>query len=322
MRKNIIKYFVLAFICSAQFYVFFCQQTEVNITNTTQVNNGEFSAEINGLKLWYKVSGTGPVCIFPTPGWGPSSELYFLKLTPLEEMFTMVYLDTRGSGHSEKPELNAYSMKNFADDVEGLREHLGVETMWLMGHSDGGLIILNYASENRNHIEGLILVDTPMGNTSTDSARMKRMQLRKNEPWFDDAFKAFQKIPTTQKEFESYINSILPFFFSSVENLEKNRDVFAKITLSFNATLGRAQSDQSSVDLSVFLPVMKIPTLVIVGIDDFICTLTASEYLHCEISNSKLLVIENAGHFPWLEQPQQFFNGIKTFLSKLGYHKN
>lgn len=34
------------------------------------LDNGEFTAKVNGLQLWYKVSGRGPVCLMPTPGWG------------------------------------------------------------------------------------------------------------------------------------------------------------------------------------------------------------------------------------------------------------
>lgn len=296
--------------------------THANAGKNSPLNDGEFTAQINGLKLWYKVSGSGPVCILPTPGWGPSSELYFLRSRPLESMFTMVYLDTRGSGRSERPDPHTYTFKNFSADIEGLRKHLGIETIWLMGHSEGGRIILNYASEHGDHVDGLILVDAPVGNTSNDSLRIKRMQLRKDEPWFGDAFKAFQKFPATQQEFETYIKAITPFFFSSTANLEKNRDVFEKTSLSFAATQGQGQSDRSSVDPAMFLPAMKIPALVIVGDDDFICPPSAAEYLHREIPNSKLLVIENAGHFPWLEQPQEFFDGIRTFLPKLGYHQN
>lgn len=293
--------------------------TRANTGKETPLSEGEFTAQINGLRLWYKISGRGPVCILPTPGWGPSSELYFLKYKPLESMFTMIYLDTRGSGRSARPDPHTYTLKNMAADIEGLRKHLGVESMWLMGHSEGGRIILNYASEHGDHLEGLILVDAPVGNTSNDSGRIARMQLRKSEPWFNEAFKAFQKFPTTQQEFDAYIKSITPFFFSSMANLEKNRDVFEKTTLSFAATQGQGQSDRSSVDPATFLPTMKIPALVIVGDDDFICPPSAAEYLHREIPNSKLLVIENAGHFPWLEQPQQFFDGIQSFLPKLGY---
>ena len=184
------------------------EQTSVNAGKIGSISEGEFVAQINGLKLWYKVSGKGPVCILPTPGWGPSSELYFLKLKPLESMFTMVYLDTRGSGRSERPDPHAYTMKNFAADIEGLRNSLGIETMWLMGHSDGARIILNYASEHGDRVEGLILVDAPAGATSNDSGRIQRIQLRKNEPWFDEAFKAFQKYPATQQEFDVYMKKL------------------------------------------------------------------------------------------------------------------
>jgi proline iminopeptidase len=323
MKKNQItmKYLLLV----AGLFLICCvsagQAKKDNIPGTT-ISTGEFVAEINGLKLWYKVCGKGPLCIFPTPGWGPSSELYFMRMKPLESMFTVVYLDTRGSGRSERPARNAYSMHDFAADIEGLRNHLGVGSVWLMGHSDGGLIILNYASEHADRVNGLILVDAPVGNTSQDSGRTNRMLLRKNEPWFDSAYTAFQKAPTSQEEFETSIRLILPFFFASVENLEKCRDVFESTSLSFDATQGRGQSDQSSVDLATFLPGMQIPTFIVVGLEDFICPPSAAEYFHREIPNSKLLVIENAGHFPWLEQPNAFFEGLRTFLPKLGYRQD
>jgi proline iminopeptidase len=287
------------------------------IAKSAQIKSGEFTATIDGLKLWYKVSGHGPVCIHPTPGWGPSSELYFLTLKPLEQMFTMVYLDTRGCGRSERPALTEFAMKNFVDDLEGLRKHLRIKSMWLMGHSDGGPMVLNYAYAYRKHVDGLILVDAPAGNTSRSNERIERMQLRKNEPWFDEAFAAFQKMPKTQQEFDANMNAIMPFFFFSLDNLEKNREVLKKISLSFYAQRGRGQSDQSSADLAAFLPSLKVPVFIIVGNDDFICSPTAARYLHNEIPHSKLLIIDSAGHFPWMEQPKQFYDGIRTFLSTL-----
>ena len=143
--KTIFIFCILSVVCPILVWHTGCHKTRIHIAKKPQISNGQFTTQINGLKLWYKVSGNGPVCILPTPGWGPSSELYFINLTPLEEMFTMVYLDTRGTGRSQRPELNEYTMSNFVADIEGLRRHLGVESMWLMGHSDGGPMILNYA---------------------------------------------------------------------------------------------------------------------------------------------------------------------------------
>jgi proline iminopeptidase len=67
------------------------------------------------------------------------------------------------------------------------------------------------------------------------------------------------------------------------------------------------------------LPEIKAPTLIVVGTDDFICSPRQAERLHLGIARSKLLVIEKAGHFPWLEQPESFYDGLRQFLPTLGY---
>src|ERR1039457_2932050 len=66
------------------------------------LTNGEFTVQINGIKMWYKVSGTGPVCLMPSPAWGMSSDLYIKTLKPMEKIFTMVYLDSRACGRSDQ----------------------------------------------------------------------------------------------------------------------------------------------------------------------------------------------------------------------------
>ncbi|HMK39051.1 MAG TPA: alpha/beta hydrolase [Bacteroidota bacterium] len=320
--SKLLRLLTEVFVLSILLFSGIVQRTHAAKKWDTPAGEGEFTAEINGLKLWYKVSGRGPVCIFPTPGWGPSSELYYLKMKPLESLFTMIYLDTRGSGRSERPDPHAYSMHDFVADIEGLRRHVGVDSIWLMGHSDGGRMILNYAFEHRDRVKALILVDAPVQDTSHGREREKRMLLRKNEPWFDSAYSSFHRMPNTQEEFNRYIRAISPFFFTSIENLNRNRDVFDSLSLSFDAQRGEGLSDQSSADLRTFLPELKIPTLVIVGHDDFVCPPSASEYLHREIACSKLLILEHAGHFPWLEKPEEFFGGIQAILPKIGYQKS
>ena len=314
--KRLFRLIVLGITGACLSCVTGCGSACSGLGESIQISSGEYTARINDLELWYKVAGDGPVCIHPTPGWGPSSELYYVRLTPLEELFTMVYLDTRGSGRSQRPELNAYTMSNFVADIEGLRAHLGVEKVWLMGHSDGGPMVLNYTFVHQEHVIGLILVDTPLGDTSLDEERSKRMAARQGEPWYEDAWRQWRQPPQSQEEFDTYMKAVLPFFFSSFENIEKNSEVFERTTMSYHASQGQWHSERSSVDLAVRLPEIEVPALIIVGGDDFICPPSAAEFLHSRITQSTLLVIGNAGHFPWLEQPGQFFAGIRTFLKK------
>ncbi len=224
----------------------------------------------------------------------------------------MVYLDTRGSGHSQRPASNVYRTSDFVEDLEGLRRHLSLEKMWLMGHSQGAIIVLNYASMYPDRVMGMILVDAPVGDTSTDGERLKRMYRREGEPWFEEAMKQWYKQPQTQEEFDAYMKAIMPFFFFSIENLKWRQEVFDRTSLSFHAHQGQQHSEDDYL-LARFSK-LNIPTLILVGNDDFVCPPAAAQLLHCEIPHSSLCVIENAGHFPWLEQPVSFFESIRRFL--------
>src|SRR5512143_613193 len=122
------------------------------------LDSGDFTAELNGLRLWYKVSGSGPVCLMPNPAWGPSSDLYFMTMKDLEKTMTMVYLDCRGTGrsqHAAKP--TDYGWDQLVADLGALRAHLGQEKVWIAGHSEGGSLALRYACRHPDRVSGLLI---------------------------------------------------------------------------------------------------------------------------------------------------------------------
>ncbi|BAY50507.1 prolyl aminopeptidase (plasmid) [Scytonema sp. HK-05] len=272
-----------------------------------------------GLKLWYKVSGTGPICIMPTPGWGPGSELYLGTLTPLEAMFTLVYLDTRGTGHSQRPtEANAYTYDHFAADVDALRQQLGQYRVWLMGHSEAGRHALYYALQYPEHCAGLILLDAVSFQDEESHADMEaRMQERQHEPWFDLAYQAFtsQDMPESDAALATFTQTILPFYYYDVANLELNAAHHAATSMSVDAFKGSAQCQWNKTNLMSRLGEIGVPTLVVVGSHDFICSPLHAHRLHMAIAGSKLILIEKAGHFSWFEQPNQFFRKVKQGLA-------
>jgi pimeloyl-ACP methyl ester carboxylesterase len=91
------------------------------------------------------------------------------------------------------------------------------------------------------------------------------------------------------------------------------------VSVALHPFQGSAYSHQAKYDFISHLGNIQAPTLIVVGVSDVVCSLTQAERLHGGIANSKLLVIEKAGHFPWLEAPQAFFAGVRTFLPILGY---
>jgi proline iminopeptidase len=272
-----------------------------------------------GLKLWYKVSGTGPVCIMPTPGWGPSSDMYFQTLTPLETIFTVVYLDTRGTGRSERPmQASDYTYDQFASDLDALRQQLGQERVWLMGHSEAGRHVLYYALQYPDHCAGLILLDAVSVQDERSRMDMEmRLRERQHEPWFDLAYQAFtsQAMPQTDTAFFEWTQTILPLYYYDAGNIELNASHHAATSMSVDAFKGYAQCQWDKTNLISRLKEIRVPTLIVVGSHDFICSPLHAHRLHMGIPGSKLILIEKAGHFSWFEQPEQFFSKVKEGLA-------
>jgi len=284
------------------------------------VPGGEFTAELNGLKLWYKVSGTGPVCIMPSSPWGVSSDLYFRTLKPLEKTFTIVYLDPRGTGRSQRAKSGKeYTWNLLVADLDALRAHLKQEKVWLMGHSEGGILVLHYACAHPDQVRGLVLLNSV---AVTDARQLldeiERRQRRKNQPWFQEAMKALQAVPKTDAEMASLAMKFLPLEWSDANKMEKFKDDFAATTMSVDARRGQTESKRFPIDLIRQLKKVSAPTLIVVGDDDPMTSPMAAQRLHLCLRNSKLLLIEKCGHFPWLEQPREFEARVPEFLEALG----
>ena len=282
-------------------------------------DRGEFSTKINGLELWYKISGSGPVCIFPTPGWGSSSDLYFRTLCRLERFFTVVYLDTRGSGRSERPpNATDYKYDQFSADLDALRDHLRQERVWIIGHSMGGWLAMHYAITYPDRCCGLVLLDSVAAQDAEWRKDVTARQMgRRNEPWYEKANRARSdpRAKEDDKAFCAALHSTLRFAFHDAANFTKLETMDGSFSLP--AFKGMAASNKGGAH---FLPLekIKIPTLIVVGdCDDRVSPLQA-ERIHLGISGSKLILIEKAGHFPWLEQPDRFFAAVEYGLAAIG----
>lgn len=269
---------------------------------------GEHTFEANGLKLWYKVSGKGPLCIMPTPAWGPSSDLYFLSLQTMEKKFTMVYLDSRGTGRSEAPATtkeNTWEL--LSSDIDALRHHLGQDQIWLMGHSEGGIEVLHYTCAHPERVVGMILLNTAaIWEVEHKVDVFNRMMMRENEPWFDDAFNALANARSSDEQFQKDMMVAMPLYWSDPKKAEPFADVFAATTFRAAASEGQGDSGRYPFDLRDELGKLSTPALIVVGDDDYICSPIAASRLHLALKNSKLLLIEDSGHFPWMEQKETF----------------
>jgi proline iminopeptidase len=251
-------------------------------------------------------------------------DLFMKSMQPLEKRFTMVYLDTRGSGRSERPaEDTQYRYEDFTADYDALRRHLKQERVWIVGISGGGLLALHYAIAYPQCCHGLILVDSIATHDDDLLNDVKaRVEAHKNQPWYADAAREYQRPFSDlkdQADFDASMEACFPLYFSDQSNIEKTKRYFEGSTFSIAAARGvEASRDITNPEKLLPLEKIQVPTIIVVGSDDLFCSPLQAERLHLGIAGSKLIVIEKAGHFSWLEQPARFFDAIPKALASLG----
>jgi len=284
------------------------------------LQTGEHMVELNGVNLWYKVAGTGPVCVMPTPAWGLGSDFYFRSLQSMEKLFTVVYLDSRGTGRSGAGAAPTdHTWGHLVGDLEALRKHLKHERWWMMGHSEGGMQVLHYVCDHPDRVEGMVLLDTAGAwDDAQERDLAMRINQRKGQPQFDAAVKAMEMGKKPDQGMLDFLKSILPLYWSDPRAAEPFSAVVDAITVSDAAMAARDASKRFPFDLEDRLKTIQTPALIVVGEDDFICSVEAARRLHLALPNSKLLVIEESGHFPWMEQPAAFETHVTEFLTALG----
>lgn len=270
---------------------------------------GEYDLPTPEGRLHYTVVGNGPACITVSGGPGLDSR-YLGDLGSISDTVTLIHLHPRGSGLSHHPDESDWSLTAFARDVETLRRHLGLDRPLLLGHSHGGMIAQQYASDYPDRLGGLLLIDTSANFAGWNPE--ETTQRYANEPWYPEALTAMRREAITEEEAKSDLATIMPFYFAHAgSQMEAFREQIAPYRM--NLAPGK-QFDVQTFDLRPHLGGIRAPTLVVVGEQDWICTVPMAKMLASGIPNAQLVVFQDCGHFPWLEAREPFHAAIQKFV--------
>jgi len=173
-----------------------------------------FSAR-DGTDLAYHVFGEG-IPVICLPGGPMRDSVYLGELGGLSTHRQLIVVDLRGTGQSAIPENAAsYRCDRLVDDVEALREHLGLDRLDLLAHSAAANLAALYVARHPERVNKLALI-TPstraVGIAATGETRREIVQLRKDEPWFAGAFAALEAIVVGNATDDSW-KAIEPFFY-------------------------------------------------------------------------------------------------------------
>jgi proline iminopeptidase len=277
-------------------------------------------ATIDGVRIFYLLVGSerGYPLVVLHGGPGLDHTEMHPWLDPLGDTFRLIYVDLRGQGRSERVNPETLSLSRFSQDVSTLAETLGLARYAVLGHSFGSFIALAHAVE-RGEASHYILSGCTASFTKTApeiernlaSFEPEELRAQVTESW------ALESRAKTQDDVRRLLEMQMPFHFATTQSeayhrymAASDRAIYAPEVLAYFA------ANQYPIEYEDRLGAISRPTLVITGEHDRTCTARAARDLLAGIPASELVLVPQAGHMTYVEQPHIYFDAVRGFFAR------
>ena len=276
------------------------------------------TATVNGVELFYTTRGEGEPIMFMHGGLGADHTYFPPFFDHLASDYQLIYYDHRGNGRSKVDSLEGVTHETWAADADALREHLGHDKIILLGHSYGGFLAQEYAIRYADHLKGLILLTT---SPALDYHHLTVANARKrttDADIIDAVEEVFSDAPVPNDDaFQDLLGRLGPLYFYDYEPYEDMlAHAFEDMIYSADAWNHSYTHCWSSFNVIPHLPTVDVPTLVVSGEVDWITPADQGQRIHDALPNSEFVVFEKSGHYPYIEESEQFFRILKDWLAK------
>jgi 3-oxoadipate enol-lactonase len=261
-------------------------------------------ADVNGIKIAYSVSGSGPPLLL-IMGYRLSSLAWpFDFVEALAERFTVVLFDNRGTGTSDKPTFG-YELSNMARDVGGLLDHLDIARTNVLGYSMGGAIAQEFVRQFPDRVLGLVLCATMCGGPRAvyGSAPIVRVMRELDGLKPEEIARRIWEVTYSPGYLENHRN---------LAEDQMQREIATPTPL--HATDLQYQAFVE-FDCSKALPNIKAPTLVLTGDLDQLVSPRNSKFIASLVPGARLIVIPGCGHRMMWEATDECVGFVTKFLS-------
>jgi len=249
------------------------------------------------IDLAYTDSGTGEPLIL-IHGVGANGLSWLQQIEELSQTYRVVALDLRGHGQSGHRPDEAATMRVLAGDVIALAKGLGLTKAHFCGNSLGGMIAMEIWVRAPDLMKSLILSDT--------TAFFPPPQV------LEEFLQLFD-----QMEMASWGRFMTARLLHREASETLKQEVVAEITATHQEAYRQGLTAAFVADYRWALPVIDIPTLILVGEEDQATPRGYARYLQSRIKEAKLVVVEHAAHLPHRENPQAFNRHIEQHLASL-----
>jgi pimeloyl-ACP methyl ester carboxylesterase len=248
--------------------------------------------EVNGLRVNIEQAGSGPPLLL-LHGWGASSRSFAPLFPHLVHDFSVCAPDLPGFGLSAMPP-TTWGIGDYTSLVEGLMQRLGWERAHLLGHSNGGRICISLAARSPAMVDRLVLADSA-------GIRPPRTLALKARGTLARSARRVLTQPAAGASGRRFLDAL-----------------YRRLGMSDYATSGDLRSTFVRIvneDLSPLLPAITSPTLVIWGSNDVETPIWMANQIAQAIPNARLVTLAGAGHFAYLDAPEEFRQELLSFLS-------
>lgn len=245
---------------------------------------------VNGLLTHYECIGKGKV-VLVLHGWGDDSRNWQQLQKTFSQDYQVLTVDLPGFGGSGTPE-DTWSLDAYAVFVNDFLLKVGIPKVHaIIGHSNGGAIAIRGLAKGLLHTEQLVL----LGGAGIRNEQKGRNQALR---YFTKAGKALTA-PLPRKAKKSLRQKVYRSVGSDMLVAEHMQETFKKVI-----------SDDVREDASRII----VPTLLVYGADDTDTPPRYGNLFHERMKNSKLEVMQNAGHFVYQDRPVETAKLIQEFL--------
>jgi proline iminopeptidase len=286
-------------------------------------------AETSAGRIYFETEGEGPAVFVVPGGPGVGHAHYHPWFSRLAENHSVVYFDHLGTGRSERlADLALYTIALYADAIEGLRAHLGLEQISLVGLSFGGMPAIEYALRHGDRLDRVVLSNAQLSARTWQEGNIDNLnhEVRSQHPeaWAEILALRREGIlsldPRYQELLEPAVAEMEWFDPAHAPALERDPAEGFELAV-YESFVGpdpewEVTGTMASFDPTESLGGLETPTLVITGRHDRVTPPRIAAVIAAALpaASAELVVFERSAHRPWAEEPDAYFDCVEAFL--------
>ncbi len=261
--------------------------------------------DIGEIQLNYEERGTGPAFIF-IPGLVGLLNAWDFQIAHFSKRFRCISFDHRGTGDSDKPAGNgSYSTAVIARDTIALMDKLGIDKAHVAGTSTGGCVLQNLAIDSPDRLGACIFSNTWV----KADEYITRVQMTRKRIALSYGPEEYVKVSSL------FTSGAMQFRYDLDKVMELEARAL-KTVAPVDVLAGRLDMTMAH-DRTAELHKVTNPALIVGTRDDATVPFYQSEDLHHAVKGSKLVIVEEGGHYSYRRHHVQWNGLVDEFLATL-----